>query len=891
MSTRVGEQPERNAQGELTAESLWKLPTFITTLIGRVQEIAEASSLLAQPETRLLTLTGPGGIGKTRLAIEVAAELGHTFADGACFVSLAAASLPEQVIPAVAHELGLRGQNISPLEQVKAYLQDKHMLLLLDNFEQVAQAAPAIEQVLHHCSQVKALVTSRAALHLPAEQQFPVPSLPTPDLKRLPDSEAISQYPAVVLFVQRARELMPHFQLTEANAATLAEICVRLDGLPLAIELAAARIKVLSPKSLLPRLSHSLQVLTRGLPTQLARQQALRNTIEWSYSLLNPWEQCLFRLCAVFSGGFTLSAVEAIIARLDNTSQETETAVLDGLSSLVDNSLLQPAQDEAGLDESRMGMLETIREYARERLEQEGELEAVQEAHAAFYLQFAEEPLRTATSARQAMLTKRLEPEYYNLRTAMTWMLEEGSDGQVEQRKEMALRLGIALSSIWIKGGYLHEGRAFMERALNGSEAVALPIMARAFREIAGLHVRLGDLERAEALLEQGQTCSRMLGDKTGHAACLRAFGYIAHQKNELERASVFYEEALALYKEMDDQQGIADTLLNMAFLLDTRGDSEREVILLFEEVVARQRALGNKYGICGGLQQLAQARFALFGAADAPGIRALLEEGLALAREIGDQSGAAAVQGLLGMVVFSEGKLVEARQLVEDCLSFVGKEGHQGMNASFLCLLGEIITAQREHGRARALFQESLAIAQSIGNGKNEVVAECLEGMAKLALAQGYYPWAVRLWGAADHLRKMIEQPGMSSLRAIQEQQMETAREFLGRKAFDALLEEGRAMTAEEAFAARSARSPQQTPAPPPALPSRKKPPAYPAGLTAREVEVLRLIAQGLSNSEIAERLVLSLRTVDTHLTSIYNKLGVHSRAAATRFAVEHNL
>jgi ATP/maltotriose-dependent transcriptional regulator MalT len=385
----------------------------------------------------------------------------------------------------------------------------------------------------------------------------------------------------------------------------------------------------------------------------------------------------------------------------------------------------------------------------------------------------------------------------------------------------------------------------------------------------------------------------------------LRSLGWIAHQKSETERAYTLYEEALTLYKELNNRRGIANTLLNMAFLTQTRGDFERARVLL-EEVVARQRALGNKIGIFGALYQLAQVLFGLYGAADALRIRALLEEGLDVAREVGNRRGVASMHGMLGWLAYSEGNLAGAAQLVEDCLLFFKDGGDRLVTGHYLSLLGQITTARHDYAGAQALFKEGLAIAREIGENKNEIVPNCLEGLAELALLQGYHPWAVRLWGAAGRWREMIDVAVMPSQRVIQESQMESAREFLGAQAFDALLQEGRTLSPEEAFVARSAlpqsqRKPQVIPGTQRAqgaqraglLPNtgKKKIPAYPAGLSAREVDILRLVAQGLSDIEVAERLVISPRTVTTHLTSIYNKLGVNSRVAATRFAVEHHL
>jgi len=328
-----------------TREPIWRVPTVWAPLIGREQEVAATCALLLRPELRLLTLLGTGGIGKTRLSIQVANELRTGFADGVCFVSLATIQNPDQVMPSIARELDLQTKDICPFEQVKNFLCEKHLLLILDNFEQVIQAAPSIEHLLGACPHVKVFVTSRVALHIQGEQRLALHPLALPDLKRLPEKEAIAHYASVALFVQCAQARIPSFDVTSTNAATLAEICVRLDGLPLAIELAAARIKLLPPQALLPRLAHRLQVLTGGAATLPNRQQTLRSTIQWSYDLLEPWEQQLFRRLAVFVGGCTLQAVEALYAAFDGEGSPGAESALDVVDSLIEKSLLQVSTD------------------------------------------------------------------------------------------------------------------------------------------------------------------------------------------------------------------------------------------------------------------------------------------------------------------------------------------------------------------------------------------------------------------------------------------------------------------------------------------------------------------------------------------------------------------
>lgn len=864
---------------------LWNVPVTFTPLVGRGQDVANIRALLAEPAVRLVTLLGAGGIGKTRLSIEIANELRASFADGVCFVSLAAIRDAELLFPAIAHELALQDADRSWKEQMWEFLREKQLLLILDNFEQLLPAASLIEELLIACPQVCILVTSRSVLHSAAEQQYWVAPLAVPDMRQLPGSEEIARYAAVDLFVQRARALQPAFQITPANAATIADICARLDGIPLAIELAAARIKLLPPQTLLPRLAHSLQVLTKGLPAQPTRQQTLRSAIQWSYDLLNTQEQRIFRLCSIFSGGFTLPAIEELAGHLDETGGELAEMTLDDVESLIDKSLLQSPRQESD-EEARLNMLETIREYGLECLRASGEMEAARRAHALVYGKFAEEQAAARAGATREQSFKRLEREHDNLRAAMAWLVDENAETERAQKKDLALRLGNALGMFWLARGYLREGRTFLEQALQDGDDAPTHTQALAFRYASDIVMRLGDLGKAEALLAESLWRFRTLEDRENIASCLRGLGWITHQKRELEQARAFYEESLTLYKELGNGQGIANTLLNIAFIEQTRGDFGRARALL-EESLALQRARQNKTGIYNTLYQLAQV---IFGAEEPPPvnqIRLLLEEGLDLAREAGDKRAAAAMQGMLGWLSFRQGNLTVARLRVEACLQFFREGGDRLIAGNYLELLAEIIAAQGDYAAAQTLFKESLAITKELGEETDELTANCLEGMATMAVAQGYHAWAVRMWAAATSWRETFQYPGMPALRILREREIATVRAFLGDTFFESLWTEGRIMSPDQALSARWLPSPAQSAS----SASKKKPLSYPAGLSAREVEVLRLVAQGMSDAEVAEQLIVSPRTVTTHLTSIYNKLGVNSRAAATRFAVEHHL
>jgi predicted ATPase len=407
---------------QVTAIHAHNLHLQPTSFIGRTREVAAVRHLLLRDDVRLLTLTGPGGGGKTRLGLRVATELSDHFVDGLYFVNLAAVSDPELVASAIAQALGVQANpTLSILEQIYAYLQGRQSLIMIDNFEQVMVAATMLSYLLTRCIYLKLLVTSRAALHLAAEQEFAVPPLSLPDLNHLSDPASISQFEAVALFIARAQALQPEFRVSEATAPAIAEICIHVDGLPLAIELAAARIKLLPPPALLARLGNRLAPLTGVGRDAPARQQTLRNTIDLSYQLLDAEEQLLFRRVSIFAGIFTLSAIEAICAALD--TQPPTISVIDGMASLIDKSLLRQIEHEAA--EPRFVLLETIGEFGREALEAAGEAENTQQAHASFYLALAESAERTWNRPAQAEGFARLEQELDDVRAALIWLLDQ----------------------------------------------------------------------------------------------------------------------------------------------------------------------------------------------------------------------------------------------------------------------------------------------------------------------------------------------------------------------------------------------------------------------------------------------------------------------------------
>jgi predicted ATPase/DNA-binding CsgD family transcriptional regulator len=841
----------------------------VPTVQGEVeQEVMAACAFLQRPDVRLVTLTGTGGIGKTRLALQLVTELLADFADGVYFVSLAPISDPDLVVPTIAQTLEIKETGARPLlDLLTAFLRDKHLLLVLDNFEQILPAAPHLTGLLTSCPHLTMLVTSRATLHVQGEHEFPVLSLAVPDLKHLPEPEALRQYAAVALFLQRAQATEPTFQLTTANARTIAEICIRLDGLPLVIELAAARSKLLSPQALLARLQHRLQVLTSGTQDAPTRQQTLRNTIAWSYDLLSAQEQRLFRQLSVFVGGCTLEAVEAICTALDGRTER----ILDGVASLLDKNLLQQAEHEA--EETRFMMLETIREYGLEALGASGEMEVTQQAHLQYYLQLAEEIAPKLFGAEQQRWSASLEREHANLRTALQYSLER-------KEVELTLRLSDALWWFWLDQSHLSEGRHWLELALSTREGGVTFTRANVLNGLGLLLLNLGDYEQTAKRCEESVALYRELGDTGGMAWPLHHLALVKLSQGECMSARALLEECLAHFSEGGVKLGRAYALCHLAWIDSEQGEYD-EARSRVEESLTLFRELEDNGGISDALFYLARVLFLSQGSK--PAVHALLEECLALTR-YGD------TQALLAQVALSDGDLVTARSRIEEGLAFSRAKGFRGDITEALVVFGQVTAAQGDYAAAQALYTESLALAKDLGFKR--VIPAALEGVAVVVAEQGESVWAARLWGAAEALREDMGTLIPPVYRADHERSVAAAGAQLGKNAFVGAWAEGRAMTPEEALAAQG---PVTIPTP---VPNEQLSPSpakaavpYPDGLTARQVEVLRLVAQGLTDAQIAEQLVISTYTVNNHLRWIRGKLGVTTRTAATRYALEHKL
>jgi predicted ATPase/class 3 adenylate cyclase len=723
------------------------LPTQPTPLIGREAELERAAELLHRDQVKLLTFTGPGGTGKTRLALQLAADLLEDFPGGVYFVNLAAISDPALVIPTIAQTVAVREQASEPLEQTLAeHLRERRVLLLLDNFEQILAAAPTLSTLLAAAPELKLLVTSRAPLRLAAEFEFEVPPLELPDARRLPELDAFSQYEAVALFIERARAVRAEFEVTNENAPAVAEICVRLDGLPLAIELAAARIRALSPQALLDRLEGRLGLLTGGARDAPERQQTLRRAIDWSYTLLSEPEQRLFAELSVFAGGWDLEAAEAVCSK--DGSQGL--GVVDGISSLVENSLVRMQPDSyAG---ERYWMLETIREYGLERLEASGEADAAKRRHAEHFLTLAERARRTMTGeeiAANDAPEERIQGELPNLRATLEWALNE-------HESELALRLAAGAAYGWLISGNLSEGRTLVSRALNETVGHETVLRAEALASLAHFAEEQGDLQDAETILQQALQLFKRYDRKEGVVRTLLQLAYTVTQESEVERARTLEMQARSLAVEIGDDYGVAEACITAATIESFAGDFQRAQILL-DEGLQLYRELDIPRRLW--LHQLINMGWYALQRRDFERATRALEEYLA-ADSWKSPIGIATAHGNLGLIALLEGH------------------------------------------RQRALphFRETLTFARA--PRARMTIAEALFGMAVISKLDGDIKRSARLWGAAEAIKKAMGAPLSEPETVLVEQHLKPARDLLGQLAHTNKRREGSAMTLDEAIA-----------------------------------------------------------------------------------------
>ncbi len=755
------------------------LPAQPTPLIGREHELAAVKDLLHRGDVRLITLTGAPGIGKTRLALQIASDLLDEFVDGAYFVDLAPIRDPALIVHAIARAVGVREPGAEPLlKRLVRSLRARDLLLVLDNFEHLLSGAGQLAELLTGSTQPKILVTSRAPLQLRWEHQSPVPPLELPDLDHLTASDGPERYSAVALFVDRARAVKPDFAITTTNARAVAEICTRLDGLPLAIELAAAYTNVLTPEAMLLRMSQHLTRLQARERDRLPRHKSLRECIAWSYALLDAATQTLLRRLSVFSGGWTQDAAE-VVCQID---EGTPINIPDGLSSLAEKSLIIRQVQPEG--DPRFRMLVTIHEFAHDRLLESGEAEPINRQHAAYHAALAEQAEPKLWEATQVAWLGMLERELDNCRAALAWCTGPGGDLQV------GVRLGAGLRHFWDMSGHWNEGRVW---------------------------------------------CNRLLALKPepspmGCSILIAAY-FLALLQGDYPAAREAIEECMNRALQLADASVIAFSYIGMGTITYVLGDPDRGTELL-EEAVRRSMQAGENRTWYTALYWLAD-------------------------------------------IAQSQNRLADAVKLMEESLTMARAHGDIWMQASVLSRLGQVLVKRGDYGRAIGAFREGLALARSLA--LYMMVAIGLEGLACIASAQDDGERAGRLLGASQALLERVGGVLLPLWQADREWAEATARGQIGDVAFKRALTEGRSMDLDRAvsFACSDPRAAQ-----------------HPIGsLTKREREVAALIAQGLTNREIAAALVITEGTAANHIQHILNKLGFNTRAQVAAWAAEHGL
>jgi predicted ATPase/transcriptional regulator with XRE-family HTH domain len=642
------------------------LPVQPTSLLGRAEQLAALTALLRRTDVRLVTLTGSGGIGKTRLAVQVAAELVDDFLDGVWFVRLSGLTDPALVTPTVAQTLGLREQGGQPFAEIlRQYLRDRRLLLVLDNFEQVVGAGPEVATLLASAPSLRVLVTSRVTLHLRGERELPIPSLALPDADHLPPPERLAQYSAVALFVERAQAARPDFELTAANAPAIAEICIQLDGLPLALELAATRVKLLPPEALLARLSSRLQLLTGGPRELEERQRTIRATIAWSVDLLTSEERMLFRRLAVFVGGCTLEAAE-MVCRAPAGATPLSFDLLDGLGALVDQSLVQQREVNG---EPRFTMLQVVREFALEQLQQSRDALAVHQAHAACFIALGEEAEPHLWGVGQAEWMRQLEGEHDNLRAALGWLRDHGE-------VESAVRLAVAIGRFWFFRSFYEEGARWLEGLLESllasPGAVAPTLHVRALFRAGILAWMRGDAPRLGLLGEEALTLARASGDVEGSALAWYLRAAAALLEEQRDRASDYAERSVAAARQAGVRATLGTALFAHGNVLLELGEPERAQAAAAEGLELL-RAQGDEGGQARCLLVLSEAACRR---GNATGGRRYAEEALGLFQRLEDLAGMAVSLLMLASVAASGGQFVRAGRLFGFADSMVGHSG-----------------------------------------------------------------------------------------------------------------------------------------------------------------------------------------------------------------------
>ena len=840
------------------------LPLQVTSFIGREKEIAEVKRLLW--ESRLVTLTGPGGTGKSRLSLQIAADFLELYPDGAWLVELAPLVDPALLPQTVANVLGIRESASHPiLSLLIDFLRNKELLLILDNCEHLVDAcAQLVDTLLKACPHILILASSREVLGIAGEASFRVPSLSTPDARRLPSFETLTQYEAVRLFIERAEMALPGFAVTKENAPAIAQICYRLDGIPLAIELAAARVQVLNVERIASRLDNRFRLLSGGSRTALPRHQTLRALIDWSYDLLPPAERALLGRLSVFAGGWTLEAAEAICIGEGIEPDE----ILDLLIQLVNKSLVN--SDHAQSVEARYHLLETIRQYARDKLLETGGGERVRDQHLDFFLKMAENAEPGLRGPNQVTLLNMLEKELDNLRAALEWALE--------CNLEKGLRLASSLMWLWHLHGHAGEGIEWLDRALTsraGGETLprtrakalqmlgflrmfqsnpqgALPCLEESLKLYKELGVEgrqgvayalwglgtvasyQGNSAKSKSLIEESLGLFRELGDKFGVTECLNTLGDIALTEGDYEQAKTLWEESLALKRERGDKDGIAFSLAQLGNIAFLEGNFQ-QAAPLYQEAANLFREVGNKFFASAAFYSLGETAWAQGNYAHAA---KKYEEALALGRGADEERAVAFVLYDLGAMARSQGNYDQASKMLEEAIALFREIGNKwGLSTTYYGM-GEVAWARGEYEQAAKMFEDSLALSKELdakfnvalalyGLGKvaqsrgdyesadalhrealtirrgtwdRPGIARSLEAFAALAVAQGEMQRAAKLFGAMEAAHELLRFIMAPVERAEREQGMSVAREAMGEEAFANAYEEGKKMSLDEA-------------------------------------------------------------------------------------------
>jgi len=799
------------------------LPVPLSSFIGRAQETAELGLLLNA--TRVLTLTGAGGCGKTRLALRLASDSLGRFEDGAWWIELAALDDPTLLPQAVLQALGLpKLPGRAPIALLTDYFQSKHSLLILDNCEHVIDAcARLVSHLLQTCPQLSMIITSREALNIDGEVVWIVPSLQVPAHQFLSGLSDLHQFDAVQLFIARAAAVASDFRLTEQNAPVVARICRRLDGIPLAIELAAARVRVLDIEQIAERLDDAMQLLTEGKRAAPQRHQTLRAAIDWSYELLSRREQALFRRLSVFVGGWTLKAAEVICAG-DSIGADD---ILDLLAHLVHKSLVIKRDQEG---EARYRFLEPIRQYARDKLLEADEVALLRDRHLLYFHDWAQATEPNLHTPEQLTQLANLDRELDNIRAALRWALET--------QPVMALQIVSALTMFWNIRGYTTEGRRWGSQALKQTVKDLAPgvlsARARALSAVAFLTMTQGDYQTASELVAQAITMLRAQNDNLGLARALfvQSIASSFLGQSALSRSSA--EESFIIGSELDD-----------AF------------------------TLSNALGIMAG---------AMFRLGETAIARHFMEEALANSWRLGSPVALSLSLWTTSMAALSQGNLKVARQYMEESFALIRQIGDKHRINMIASNLADILRQMDNLDEAEKLYVEAIHGWRDYGQPGG--IARCLECLAFIAISERRDIQAARWLGAAEAIREGSHAEMIPTEQQEYQREMAILRGRINQNDFSGLWAEGRALTMQQVIA-----EVEQLP------PTRKAKTHIPNALTPRELDVLRLLVQGLSDTQIAEKLVVSRRTVTTHLTTIYRKLGVNSRSAAMRHALDHKL